>query len=70
MSNLDENTSLLQARLVPEFRLPKSAILLCFNFPVHTAEVKGCNGERLARCLISQGHHPWDGGKQAVGSLL
>lgn len=38
MSNLDENMNPLQARLVPEFKLYKSAVLLCFIFPVHRVQ--------------------------------
>lgn len=56
MSNLDENMNPLQARLVPEFRLHKSIILLCFIFSVHTAEVTRCKRDRLAKCSISQCH--------------
>lgn len=70
MSSLDENMHPLQAKVVPEFRLHKSAILLHFIFPVHTAEVTECKKERLAKCLISQCHqHPWEAlpCKQTVG---
>lgn len=70
MSNLDENVNALPARPEPQFRLRKSALSRSFIFPVHTAKVKACKRERLAKCLISQCHqHPWEvlPCKQAVG---
>ena len=73
MSNLDEYMNPLQVRLVPELKLHKSAILLCFIFPVHTVEVTGCKSKRLSKCVISQCHrHLWEvlPCKQAVGQLL
>lgn len=48
MSNLSEYMNPLQVRLVPELKLHKSAILLCFTFPVHTVKVTGCKSKRLA----------------------